>query len=79
MESVSIKDPSGIGKWVLISGYPFVEKHSLFNPVQKLFGPTFSVFVYCEFQEGKNFKFFDAIGEFPAYPELLRCGYSPKK
>lgn len=80
MESLLIKDAGGIGKWILISGCPLAEKHSLFDPDQNVSGPTFAVCSCCEFQEGKDFQFFDSSGEFPiaAYPELLRCGYFKK-
>jgi hypothetical protein len=81
MESVSIKDQGGIGVWIMISGCPLPEKHSLFDRTQDLSGPTFAVCACCEFQKGKNFQLFDARGDLPvaAYPEHLRCGYGKRK
>lgn len=81
MESTSIKDPNGIGKWILILGCPLKEKHSLTDHIERVSGPTFADCASCEFQEGRNFQLFDPSGELPvaAYPELLRCGYFHKE
>ena len=81
MESTSIKDPGGIGKWILILGCPLTEKHSLVDPDQSASGPTFATCACCEFQEGTDFKFFDSTGEFPieVLPDLLKCGCPHKE
>jgi hypothetical protein len=82
MESTSIKDLNGIGKWILILGCPLAERHSLFDPVQNASGPTFAVCACCEFQQGRDFEFRDPTGEFPivVHPHLLKfgCPYSPQ-
>jgi len=81
MESLLIKDAAGIGKWILILGCPLAEKHSLFDAIQNDSGPTFAVCACCEFQEGRDFQFFDSTGEFPieAFPDLLKCGCPHKE
>lgn len=79
MESTSIKDPNGIGKWILILGCPLKEKHSLTDHIERVSGPTFADCASCEFQQGRDFEFRgDETGEFPftVHPEGLKCGYS---
>ena len=79
MDSMSIKDAKGIGKWILILGYPLKEKHILTDDVQKVSGPTFTACASCKFQRGKDFTFYsDETGEFPfiVHPDGLKCGYS---
>ena len=82
MESTSIKDPNGIGKWILILGCPLKEKHSLTDHIERVSGPTFADCASCEFQQGRDFEFRDPTGEFPivVHPHLLKCGcpYSPQ-
>jgi hypothetical protein len=82
MKSTSIKDPSGIGEWILILDCPLKDKHSLSDDIQKVSGPTFSDCAACEFQRWENFEFRDPTGEFPiaVHPHLLKCGcpYSPQ-
>lgn len=70
MESTSIKDPGGIGKWILILGCPLTEKHFLVDPDQSASRPTFSTCAACEFQKGENLQLFDARGDLPVavYP-----------
>lgn len=54
MESTSIKDPNGIGKWILILGCPLKEKHSLTDHIERVSGPTFADCASCEFQQGRD-------------------------
>jgi len=79
MDSTSIKDVNGTGKWILILGCPLKEKHTLTDDVQKVSGPTFSDCASCKFHRGKDFVFYgDETGEFPftVHPDRLKCGFS---
>lgn len=77
MEYVQIKDPSGLGNWLLILGCPVEASHQLHDETHRLSGPTFAACAECVHQAGARFEHRDPDLDWSlgAFPEQLRCGY----
>ncbi|WLT29963.1 hypothetical protein [Geothrix sp. PMB-07] len=77
MEFVHIKDPSGMGSWLLILGCPLKASHQLRDEARHLSGPTFATCAECIHQAGACFENRDPDLDWSlgAYPEQLQCGY----
>ena len=81
MDSTSIRAKGGIGGWILILGCPLREKHSFFDSVQNISGPSFADCARCDYQVGRNYEIIGADGTYDGaavYPERLECGYGKK-
>lgn len=77
MDFIQVKDPSGVGSWLLILGCPREASHQLRDEARHLSGPTFAACAECAYQVGSHFENRDPDLDWSlgAFPEQLQCGY----